>query len=42
MKLGRKLTWNPVKEMFEGDDAANDMLSRAERAPYGLSHMKKD
>lgn len=42
MKLGRKLKWDPVKEMFEGDDAANDMLSRPERAPYGLSHMKKD
>lgn len=41
MKLGRKLKWDPVKEMFEGDDAANDMLSRPERAPYGLSHMKK-
>jgi predicted dehydrogenase len=41
MKLGRKLKWDPVKEMFEGDDAANALLSRAERAPYGLSHMKK-
>jgi myo-inositol 2-dehydrogenase / D-chiro-inositol 1-dehydrogenase len=41
MKLGRKLKWDPVKEMFEGDDAANDLLSRTERAPYGLSHMKK-
>jgi myo-inositol 2-dehydrogenase / D-chiro-inositol 1-dehydrogenase len=41
MKLGRKLKWDPVKEMFEADDAANDLLSRTERAPYGLSHMKK-
>jgi predicted dehydrogenase len=41
MKLGRKLKWDPVKEKFDGDDTANDMLSRAERAPYGLSHMKK-
>ncbi len=41
MKLGRKLKWDPVKERFEGDDAANDLLSRTERAPYGLSHMKK-
>ena len=24
MKLGRKLKWDPVKEMFDGDDAAND------------------
>jgi len=41
MKLGRKLKWDPVKEKFEGDDAANDLLSRPERAPYGLSHLKK-
>jgi predicted dehydrogenase len=41
MKLGRKLKWDPVKEMFDGDDAANDLLSRAERAPYGISHMHK-
>lgn len=40
MKLGRKLKWNAVKETFENDDAANALLSRAERAPYGLSHMK--
>jgi len=40
MKLGRKLTWDPAKESFVGDDAANAMLSRTERAPYGLSHMK--
>jgi predicted dehydrogenase len=41
MKLGRKLKWDPVKERFEGDDAANDLLSRAERAPFGISHMKQ-
>ncbi len=41
MKLGRKLKWDAVKEKFEGDDAANAVLSRAERAPYGLGHMKK-
>jgi myo-inositol 2-dehydrogenase/D-chiro-inositol 1-dehydrogenase len=41
MKLGRKLKWDPVKEKFEGDDAANNLLSRTERAPFGLSHMKK-
>lgn len=41
MKLGRKLKWDPLKERFEGDDAANDLLSRPERAPYGLGHMKK-
>jgi myo-inositol 2-dehydrogenase/D-chiro-inositol 1-dehydrogenase len=41
MKVGRKLKWDPVKEKFDGDDAANDLLSRPERAPYGITHMKK-
>jgi len=35
MKLGRKLTWDPVAERFVNDDAANAMLSRPERGPYG-------
>lgn len=35
MKLGRKLTWDPAAERFVGDDAANALLARAERAPYG-------
>ncbi|HRT07759.1 MAG TPA: gfo/Idh/MocA family oxidoreductase, partial [Candidatus Paceibacterota bacterium] len=34
MKLGRRITWDPVKERF-GDDAANALRSRPERAPYG-------
>lgn len=42
MKLGRKLTWNPDKEQFVNDDAANALLTRAERAPYGaLAAAKK-
>ena len=41
MKLGRKLTWNPEKEEFTGDDTANAMRSRPQRAPYGISNMKK-
>jgi len=42
MKLGRKLRWDPKAERFQGDDAANAMLTRAERAPYGaLSFLKK-
>jgi len=41
MKLGRKLTWDAVQETFVNDDGANALLSRTERAPYGLSHMKK-
>jgi len=35
MKLGRKLTWDPAAEKFVNDDAANLMLAREERAPYG-------
>lgn len=41
MKLGRKLKWDPVKEAFEGDDTANAMRSRPQRAPYGIDHMKR-
>ena len=33
MKLGRKLTWNPDKEMFVNDDAANAMCDRKPRKP---------
>ena len=39
MKLGRKLTWDPEKERFVGDDAANAMLTRAQRAPYGTDRV---
>ena len=35
MKLKRKLTWDPLNERFSNDDAANDMLSRPQRHPYG-------
>lgn len=41
MKLGRKLTWDPVKEEFKNDDTANSMRAREQRAPYGIDHMKK-
>jgi hypothetical protein len=41
MKLGRKLTWDPTKERFEGDDTANSMLHRESRAPYGLKSLLK-
>lgn len=41
MKLGRKLKWDPVKEAFEGDDTANSMRQRVQRAPYGIDHMKR-
>jgi myo-inositol 2-dehydrogenase/D-chiro-inositol 1-dehydrogenase len=36
MKLGYKLRWNPDKEEFVGDDAANRMLSRTMRSPWKL------
>ena len=32
MKLGRKLTWDPVKESFINDDAANAYVCRKPRA----------
>jgi myo-inositol 2-dehydrogenase/D-chiro-inositol 1-dehydrogenase len=36
MKLGRKLKWDPARERFVGDDAANVLLSRPMRAPWVL------
>jgi predicted dehydrogenase len=40
MKLGRKLTWDPIQEAFVGDDEANAMRSRPQRAPYGTDHLR--
>jgi len=37
MKSKRHLHWDPVKERFLNDDAANAMLSRPQRAPYVMS-----
>jgi predicted dehydrogenase len=34
MKTGRRLKWDPQAERFIGDDAANAMLSRPQRARY--------
>jgi predicted dehydrogenase len=36
MKTGRRLHWDPAAERFIGDDAANAMLSRPQRAPYAI------
>jgi hypothetical protein len=36
MLLGRKLTWDPVRERFVGDDEANRFLRRALRPPWRL------
>jgi hypothetical protein len=41
MKLGRKLRWDPEKEIFIGDEQANAMLSRPQRAPYGIDCVLK-
>jgi hypothetical protein len=35
-ELGRKLTWDPVKEEFPGDDEANALRSRPRRKGYEL------
>lgn len=40
MKLPRKLYWNPNTERFINDDEANNMLSRAQRFPYGTDYIK--
>ncbi|HOH31050.1 MAG TPA: Gfo/Idh/MocA family oxidoreductase [Candidatus Hydrogenedentes bacterium] len=34
LRLGRPVRWDPVKEEFPGDEAANRMRSRAMREPY--------
>ncbi len=36
LRLGRKLKWDPEKEVFPDDEAANAMLSRPLRAPWKL------
>jgi predicted dehydrogenase len=36
IRLGRKLTWDPVLETIVGDDEANNWLHRAQRSPYGI------
>ncbi|MBP8959772.1 MAG: Gfo/Idh/MocA family oxidoreductase [Bacteroidales bacterium] len=40
MKLGRRLRWDPDKEIFINDDEANKMLSRPQRKPYGTDYIK--
>jgi len=34
--LGRSLKWDPEKEIFPGDEAANKYLDRPKRKPYEL------
>ncbi len=35
-RLGRKLRWDPKREMFPDDDEANSLIDRAKRKPYQL------
>ena len=34
--MGRKLHWDPIKEIFPGDDEANGLVQRPQRKPYQL------
>lgn len=36
MRLGRPLKWNPEQEQFVGDDEANGLLSRPQRAGFEI------
>ena len=36
LQVGRKLQWDPAKEMFLNDAAANAMIRREMRKPYSL------
>jgi myo-inositol 2-dehydrogenase/D-chiro-inositol 1-dehydrogenase len=40
MKIPGTLLWDPEKEKFIGNDAANSRLSRPQRAPYGTDYIK--
>ena len=39
MLLGRKLRWNPLKELFIGDNEADTMLSREQRKPWTIENV---
>jgi hypothetical protein len=34
--VGRKLTWDPVKQEIVGDEGARRLMSRPQRYPYSL------
>jgi hypothetical protein len=36
IKLGRKLRWDPVQQVFANDDQANRLLDRPMRAPWRI------
>src|SRR5690606_15009223 len=37
MHIGRRLKYDPAKEIFIGDEEASSMISRPQRAPYGTN-----
>ncbi|MBB4080679.1 putative dehydrogenase [Lewinella aquimaris] len=39
MKVPGKLHWDPINERFKDNDAANRMLSRSQRYPYGYENI---
>jgi predicted dehydrogenase len=39
MKTGKKLYWDPKKEIFSGNVEANKLLSRPQRFPYGTNYV---
>jgi predicted dehydrogenase len=39
MKLGRPVTWDARLERFVNDSQADELLSRPERAPYGIARL---
>lgn len=41
MKIPGKLNWDPAKERFTNNDAANKMLKRTQRSPYGTEQFAK-
>lgn len=41
MKLGRKTTWDPQREIFPDDVEANALRTRPQRKPYGLEALLK-
>jgi hypothetical protein len=36
IQSGAKLKWNPETERFTGNDEANQLLTRAHRAPWTI------
>ncbi|HXI01138.1 MAG TPA: Gfo/Idh/MocA family oxidoreductase [Sphingobacteriaceae bacterium] len=41
MKTGKKLYWDPKKEVFKDNVEANKLLSRPQRYPYGTNYVVK-